>query len=438
LKSLDYKNLIVKSDDLINAVYDLTLQEQRIILIMISMINPLEDMDFRLFKLPVSVFQKLIGSDGKGYYQELQDVAEKMMKRTIHIPHPSDEGWLKVNWLASCEYLPDSGCIELEISDKLKPYLLDLKSKYTKYHLNNILPLRSGYSIRIYELLKQFQKIGERRMTIQELRETLGISKDQYRLYGHFKSKVLVKAQRELSAKTDISFTYKEIKRGRKIESILFFISSNKPDQPLSMLVVDGKTILEEEVIAAMENPEIYLRLQNFGFNQDQAMTYAHQYPADRLNKNLDDVEQKVKKGGIDDVPAYAARIIEKNVQIQQTLFDEEKEQREKERSLRDAAGMRIEELKKQFDLEWQGKVKKYAENLSLVEEAEYKESLVDIFRSKLRAGMVTMTMEETINSSPSLKAALYTYLRDKYLTDEEKDFNKWLEKNGHSYLSGT
>lgn len=436
MKSLDSKNLIVKSDDLINAVYDLTVQEQRIILIMISMINPLEDRDFKLFKIPVNVFQKLIGADGKGYYQELQDVAGKMMKRTIHIPHPSDDGWLKVNWLASCEYLPDRGCIELEISDKLKPYLLDLKSKYTKYHLNNILPLRSGYAIRIYELLKQYQKIGERRMTIQDLRETLGISKDQYRLYGHFKSKVLAKAQKELEAKTDISFTYKEIKKGRKIEAILFFISSNKQDQPLSMLVVDGKTILEEEIIASMENPEIYLRLQKFGFNQDQAMTYAHQYPADRLHKNLDYVEQKVKKGGIDDVPAYTARIIEKNVQMQQTLFDEEKEQKEKERSLRDAAEKKLEELKEQFNMELQAKVKTHVENLSLVDETEYKESLSAFLRTKLMTATVNMTMEEAINDSPALKSALYAYLQDKYLTDEERDFNRWLEKNGHSSLS--
>jgi hypothetical protein len=435
LKSLDSKNLIVKSDDLINAVYDLTLQEQRIILILISMLNPLEDKDFKLFRLPVHIFQKLIGAEGKAYYQELQDVAEKMMKRTIHIPRP-DDGWLKINWLASCEYIPDQGCIELEISDKLKPYLLDLKCKYTKYHLNNILPLRSGYAIRIYELLKQYQKIGERRMTVQELREALGISMDQYRLYGHFKSKVLIKAQNELSAKTDIAFTYKEIKKGRKIESILFFISFNRPDQPLSMLVVDGKTVLEDELIEQMGHPDIYLRLQKFGFNQDQALKYVHQYPADRLSKNLDYVEQKVRKGGIEDVPAYAFKIIEENIQIQQTLFDEEKEQKEKERTSRVAAEKKFEELRELFNLELQAKVKMYAENLSLVDEVEYKESLSDFLRTRLATATASMSLEETINDSPALKSALNAFLQEKYLTEEEKDFNKWLEKNGHSPFS--
>lgn len=54
------------------------------------------------------------------------------------------------------------------------PYLLQLKERFTRYELKNILYFKNKYSIRIYELLKQYEKIGKREINIKELRGYLG------------------------------------------------------------------------------------------------------------------------------------------------------------------------------------------------------------------------------------------------------------------------
>jgi hypothetical protein len=96
------------------------------------------------------------------------------------------------------------------------------------YDFKNVSNLPSPYYVRIYELLKQYEKIGERRFNVNELKEILGIQ-SEYKLYGHFKSKIIDKAQAKLAEHTDISFTYKEIKRGRAVEELVFHIKHNKP-----------------------------------------------------------------------------------------------------------------------------------------------------------------------------------------------------------------
>ena len=74
--------------------------------------------------------------------------------------------------------------------------------------------LKSSYAIRIYELLKQYEKLQERTFLLDELRKMLG-AEDIYPAYGNFKQRVLLPAQKELKKKTDISFEIEEIKKGR-------------------------------------------------------------------------------------------------------------------------------------------------------------------------------------------------------------------------------
>lgn len=83
--------------------------------------------------------------------------------------------------------------------------------------------LKSGYSIRIYEILKRWQFINDVEIPLDELRKMVGAT-DKYLEYHNFKKRVLAPAEKEIAEKTDLSFKYKEVKRGRKVVAIRFFI----------------------------------------------------------------------------------------------------------------------------------------------------------------------------------------------------------------------
>ena len=108
---------------------------------------------------------------------------------------------------------------------KLKKYYLQLQ-EFAQYRLKNITNLNSEYSLKIYECLEQYEKIGAILYELAELKKFLGVEK-QYDRYYNLKQRILLVTQKEISEKTDISFEFEEIKEGRNIKAIKFYINGN-------------------------------------------------------------------------------------------------------------------------------------------------------------------------------------------------------------------
>ncbi|MBI4744545.1 MAG: replication initiation protein [Actinobacteria bacterium] len=216
--------VVTKSNSLNEARYRLTVQEQRIILSVISLIQP-NDEDFKVYRIKVSDFLAFLEIQNQQVYPEIKRITKSLMEKILIIK--KEESELHISWFSSAEYFDKKGYVELRFDPKLKPYLLKLKECFTSYHLENVIHLRSIYSIRIYELLKQYEFVAKRTFDVFELREILGIRPDEYKLYGDFKRHVILPAQKELKQKTDIKFNLKEIKTGRKVTSMEFIVEKN-------------------------------------------------------------------------------------------------------------------------------------------------------------------------------------------------------------------
>jgi plasmid replication initiation protein len=222
-------------------------------------------------------------------------------------------------WLASAEYFIGQGYMELEFSPKLKPYLLQLKERFTTYRLHNVMQLRSVYSIRIYELLKQYALIGTRLFELDDLKFILGIEKNEYEKYGHFKSKVLKVAQKELNEKTDISFEFEEIKSGRKVAKINFIIhKKEQEEQQLDLpLPVSNKP----------KQPGLIARLSEFGLTEIHIDHIIKTYEESYILENLAIVEQDYKAGKVKNLTGYAYKAIEQDFRKSKLVLQKKPEE---------------------------------------------------------------------------------------------------------------
>lgn len=217
-------NFVTKSNRLIEANYKLGAIEQKIILCLASNIQP-SDSDFKTYTLPIKEFADLIGVKSQHKYSDLKKITKELMKKVFEVR--INKKVIQVAWLSYVAYNETEGSIDIRFDPFLRPYLLELKREFTSYKLENVVQLKSTYAIRIYELLKQYEKIQERTFSIGNLRKLLG-AEDIYPAYGNFKQRVLVPAQKELKDKTDISFNLEEIKSGRRVTKVKFIIHSVK------------------------------------------------------------------------------------------------------------------------------------------------------------------------------------------------------------------
>jgi plasmid replication initiation protein len=217
-------NLVTKSNVLIEANYKLGVIEQKIILSIASNIQP-TDSDFKTYTLRVKEFNELLGLKGTPKYTELRKITKDLMQKVFEIR--IGKKIIQVAWLSFVAYNESEGTIDIRFDPFLRPYFLQLKNEFTSYKLENIVKLKSSYAIRIYELLKQYEKMKERTFSLKDLRRSLG-AEGVYPAYGNFKQRVLVAAQMEISHKTDISFEIEEIKEGRRVEKVKFIISTKK------------------------------------------------------------------------------------------------------------------------------------------------------------------------------------------------------------------
>jgi plasmid replication initiation protein len=203
------KNLVIQHNAIIEARYTLSVEEQRLIKTLVSKIQP-GDEDFKSYSIRLIDLSRLLGISESGYYNRIKKVTKKIMSNILNITDAKGDD-VQVAWLSSATYRRGMGTVELRFDPVLKPYLLKLKKCFTSYELENILRLKGIHSIRFYELLKQYEKIGSREFDLLELRSILNID-CEYQEYKYFKRSVLIPVQKEVSEKTDIKFNFSEKK----------------------------------------------------------------------------------------------------------------------------------------------------------------------------------------------------------------------------------
>jgi plasmid replication initiation protein len=272
---------IKKANMLIEARYKhrYTLHEQKTIIWILSNISNTNIMEEQ-YGISIKDYAGYLNISPNHIYKEAKKIAVKLVSKALQIKE--ENGWIVCSWFSCVRY--DKGILYLSVCPQLKPYLLHLKELYTTYQLRNVLILTSIYAIRVYELLVQYLKIGYREIMLDDLREMLGIQSGELKQFVHFRDKALVRAEKEINEKTDISFTWKSVKTCRKIISIKFFIKSKQFAQKTQIQKELPKHMLEQvarnKIKAELEN-----ELKNIGFNEKELFKLIEEVGVDKIEE---------------------------------------------------------------------------------------------------------------------------------------------------------
>lgn len=250
--SIDSQQVIRKHNKIIESKYaSLTEREKKLLALVISQIKS-DDESFNTYAIPAHEIKKALDLDSDRIYEQLKEIALKLKKRTVLIEDLKDKSWEIFSYVDKALY--KNGILHIRLHSDLAPYLLNLYKDYTPLQLGIILSLKGTYTLTLYEWLKKWSNVGERLISVYEMREKLGVHDiKSYDNFAEFKRRILEPSIKEINEKSDLTFSYRTHKTAQKITDLTFIIVIKGKGR------TQEKTIVKEAVTATNAEPELYI-----------------------------------------------------------------------------------------------------------------------------------------------------------------------------------
>ena len=223
---------VYKSNQVVEASYKLSLNEQRVILACIGQVDSKEKLLVTdKFELSAKDFAKLFSVSEDRAYHALIEVTDSLFNRYLVIENPFFDDpsihKLKTRWISSIYYRTELGKIVLCFAHEILPYLSELKGSFTKYELKYIGNMTSIYGIRLYELLMQWKNTGKREIEIDWLKKQFELDASYERMFD-LKKRVIDPAIKDINEHSNFTISWTQRKTGRKVTHLTFEFSEKK------------------------------------------------------------------------------------------------------------------------------------------------------------------------------------------------------------------
>ncbi|WP_180161142.1 replication initiation protein RepM [Acinetobacter sp. YH12064] len=280
--------LVVKDNSLIDASFNLSLVEQRLMLMAIVEARELDKLTPDTpIEVKATAYRDQYKTDKSEAYKQLADATKQLFNRQFsYLDKYKGEDCITVaRWVNRASYLNDNGAVVLYMSSEVISMISRLEANFTQYLLEQVSDFKSKYSIRLYELLIKYRDVGNsKKFEIVELRSKLGLEDNEYKLNAVFKRDVLDKAIKEIVNKTDIKIKYEQFKEGRVISHILFKISKKKDKKSKT-----GKDMNTIDMFADMTIKQALM----FGDKLSRDIAFQNHYKAN-VGESIEDYSERI------------------------------------------------------------------------------------------------------------------------------------------------
>jgi plasmid replication initiation protein len=239
----DSKDLIFKSNVLVNGKYDITMVQARFLVFVSSLVNAYDENLFT-YQIQTSTVLDYLGIDRAnikwlvGTLTKLQTSLVCLQDDNEAIEYATFLGWFRLD--------KKNDLLEFRFDASMKPHYLQLKNNFVTLEKNKYLDFTSMYTVKFYEYIKYNYQLFERyknngyrefEVDLEDFTKQFASTFDHkkgvfevpksYKSYSDFRKKVLEVAQKELKEKNDIYFDFEEIKVNKAVKRLIITIKQN-------------------------------------------------------------------------------------------------------------------------------------------------------------------------------------------------------------------
>ena len=250
------KNLVVKTNQLNQALQTLSLAEVRII--QLAIVDARETATGLSTDKPLRIdatrYAEVFETTRQNGYKRMKEAEETLFNRRF--TYLDDNGKpIKSRWLQQVQYHDGEGAIEIVFTLAVVEGISrinGLEQFFTSYLLEQTTQFDSVYSVRLYELLTQWRTAKKTPcFEIGVFRDQMGLGINEYKAMCDFKKRVLDLATDEINKNSDLKVKYENVKKGRKIIGFTFtvhekpkaktdVVSKERDASTADMFTVDG------------------------------------------------------------------------------------------------------------------------------------------------------------------------------------------------------
>ena len=280
--------LVVKDNALIDASFNLSLVEQRLMLIAIVEAREIQDLTPDTpIEIKASSYREQYNTDSSEAYKQLSEATKQLFNRQFSYidKYKGDDAITVSRWLNEATYINNKGTVVIYLNRNVISMISRLEANFTKYLLEQVSDFKSQYSIRLYELLIKYKDVGNsKKYTIEEIRSLLGIGVNEYKVLADFKKRVLDLAVKEINDKTDTTIKYEQFKEGRTISHILFKIGKK-----LAKKKKDSKDQNTVDMFTGLSIKQCLM----FGDKLSRDIAFQNHYKAN-VGENIEDYAERI------------------------------------------------------------------------------------------------------------------------------------------------
>lgn len=234
-------NLVVKDNALIDASFNLSLVEQRLMLLVIIKAREIPNLTpSTQIEIKAQTYMRQFGVAESVAYRNMAEAGKKLKRREFSYRdrYKDHDARTVAGWVNSVTYVAKIGTIAIKLSEEVIAMISRLEDQFTRYHLEQVSKFNSKYSIRMYELVSKWRSVGKtEKYEIGDLREKLGVGETEYKTMSLFKTNVIDRAVAEINKESDLNVTYEQSRTGRSISHISLTVKPKHPIKTVSTSV---------------------------------------------------------------------------------------------------------------------------------------------------------------------------------------------------------
>lgn len=280
--------------------------------------------------------------------------------------------------------------------------------------------LQSKYSIALYEIARDYYKVGTKTFSTSDIRELLGVG-DKYTIFSMFEKRVIKPAVLEISEKTDIDIKYYPITKGRKKEKIKFFFRKNSKE-PLLVEESISYDIGGSDKQGYLKNfdQKLHDDLLHHGLKPDQIKAFLNDpnIGIDGITEGFEYFKKQLAEDKIHtNKPAYLAQSIQKKWG-EKTPEEKAEEQRKKEI---EAARASIKENKEILDKLKEEVSEYFDEKVSEIIQS-FNPDVKDALETECASQLGGFEKQHFKESEMFRNAKFKGYIRERFVKESEED----------------